>query len=52
MEQQGEALLRYRVRHDAALRAGLDVLAPGTDVASGVPTALPALIGRRTPTMP
>lgn len=52
MEQQGEALLRYRARHDAALRAGLDVLAPGTDVASGVPTALPALTGRRTPTMP
>lgn len=45
-------LLRYRVRHDAGLRAGLDVLAPGTDMAPGVPASLPALIERRALTMP
>lgn len=29
VERENEALLRYAVRHDAALRAGLDVVAPG-----------------------
>lgn len=29
VERENEALLRYAVRHDAAMRAGLDVVAPG-----------------------
>ncbi len=32
-----EALLRYAVREDAALRAGIDVVAPGTEVARVFP---------------
>lgn len=32
VERENEALLRYGVRHDAAMRAGLDVVAPGAVV--------------------
>lgn len=32
VERESEALLRYGVRHDAAMRAGLDVVAPGAVV--------------------
>ncbi len=44
VERESEALLRYAVREDAALRAGLDVVAPGTEVARILPAALPAAI--------
>ncbi len=43
VEQAIEPLLRYSTRTDAALRAGLDVLAPGLDVAPAIPLALPPL---------
>jgi hypothetical protein len=33
VERENEALLRYAVREDAALRAGLDVVSPGAVVA-------------------
>jgi carboxyl-terminal processing protease len=36
VERENEALLRYGVQHDAAMRAGLDVVAPGAIVAGGV----------------
>jgi carboxyl-terminal processing protease len=52
VEQHAEALLRYRARHDAALRAGLDILEPGTAVVTAVPTVLPPLVERRALTMP
>lgn len=32
VERETEALLRYAVRHDAAMRAGVDVVAPGAVV--------------------
>jgi hypothetical protein len=32
VERESETLLRYSVRDDAALRAGLEVVAPGSDV--------------------
>jgi carboxyl-terminal processing protease len=41
VEREGEALLRYAVREDAALRAGIDVVAPGTQVARVLPAMLP-----------
>lgn len=47
VEREGEALLRYAVREDAALRAGIDVLAPGTEVAHVLPAVLPAAISRK-----
>jgi len=40
VQRETEALLRYSVREDAALRAGVDVVAPGTDVLP-VPIPLP-----------
>jgi carboxyl-terminal processing protease len=52
VERENEALLRYTVREDAALRAGLDVLDPGADVSSVVPSPLPAPIARRALRMP
>lgn len=39
VERQGESLLRYAIRHDAALRAGIDVVAPGTAVLTSTVTA-------------
>ncbi|MEQ1691917.1 MAG: S41 family peptidase [Gemmatimonas sp.] len=42
-----EALLRYAMREDAALRAGLEVLAPGRDATQMLPSDLPrALVAR------
>lgn len=52
VEQDTESLLRYSVRYDGGLRAGLDVLAPGTEVAPAIPSMLPALIPRHALTMP
>jgi len=40
VERESETLLRYSVRDDAALRAGLDVVAPGTEVLRTVPEPL------------
>jgi hypothetical protein len=46
-----DALLRYSVRDDAALRAGLDVVAPGSDLTRVLPTALTAVtLSRRADT--
>ncbi|MBL0173507.1 MAG: hypothetical protein IPP90_23005 [Gemmatimonadaceae bacterium] len=36
-----EALLRYAMREDVAMHAGLDVLAPGIDATRVIPTELP-----------
>ena len=47
VERESEALLRYAVREDAALRAGIDVVAPGTEVARALPAMLPAAISRK-----
>ncbi|WP_309671902.1 S41 family peptidase [Gemmatimonas sp.] len=47
VERESEALLRYAVREDAALRAGIDVVAPGTEVARVLPATLPAVISRK-----
>lgn len=47
VERESEALLRYAVREDAALRAGIDVVAPGTEVARVLPAPLPAAISRK-----
>ncbi len=47
VERESEALLRYAVREDAALRAGIDVVAPGTEVARVLPSTLPAAISRK-----
>lgn len=47
VERASEALLRYGVREDAALRAGIDVVAPGTEVARVLPATLPAAISRK-----
>lgn len=47
VERESEALLRYAVREDAALRAGIDVVAPGTEVARALPATLPAAISRK-----
>ena len=41
--RETEPLLRYSVRTDAALRAGLDVLAPGVDISHVLPSVLPPL---------
>ena len=41
--RETEPLLRYSVRTDAALRAGLDVLAPGVDISRVLPSVLPPL---------
>ncbi|MEO7520916.1 MAG: S41 family peptidase, partial [Gemmatimonas sp.] len=38
-----DALLRYSVRDDAALRAGLDVVAPGSDLTRVLPSSLSAV---------
>ncbi len=48
VERETEALLRYASREDAALRAGVDVLAPGTEVARVLPSTLPAVISKRS----
>ncbi len=47
VEREREPLLRYAVREDAALRAGIDVVAPGTEVARVLPATLPAVISRK-----
>lgn len=39
--RETEPLLRYSVRTDAALRAGLDVVAPGVDISHVLPSVLP-----------
>jgi carboxyl-terminal processing protease len=39
IRRRDEALLRYTMREDAAMRAGFDVLAPGLDVAPVMPSA-------------
>jgi len=56
VEQADEQMLRYGVRSDAALRAGLDVLVPGVDVSHVVPAplpaTLPAVLGRRVLSVP
>jgi carboxyl-terminal processing protease len=43
LELQGEqaAMLRYSARSDAAIRAGLDLLAPGVEVSHVTPSVLP-----------
>lgn len=48
VERAGEALLRYAVRDDAALRAGVDVVAPGTDILPAITTPLPPRISSRS----
>ena len=48
VERAGEALLRYAVRDDAALRAGVDVVAPGIDILPPQPATLPPRIAPRT----
>lgn len=45
-EHANEQMLRYTLRGDGALRAGLDVLAPGAEVSRVIPAPLPALLGR------
>jgi carboxyl-terminal processing protease len=52
VERASEALLRYGLREDAVLRAGLDAVAPGTSVAQVHPAALPAPLGRRALMVP
>lgn len=47
VERETEALLRYTVREDAALRAGIDILAPGAEVTRVLPATLPAMISRK-----
>jgi carboxyl-terminal processing protease len=42
-----EALLRYAVRDDAALRAGLDVFAPGSEIARVVPSTATSAPGSK-----
>ncbi len=41
--RETEPLLRYSIRTDAALRAGLDVLAPAVDISPVLPSVLPLL---------
>jgi carboxyl-terminal processing protease len=48
VERAGEALLRYAVRDDAALRAGVDVVAPGTDILPAITAPLPPRISSRS----
>ncbi|HYW32258.1 MAG TPA: S41 family peptidase [Gemmatimonas sp.] len=51
LEAAGEldALLRYSVREDGALRAGLDVLEPGSNLVRVTPSSVPdAVTARRT----
>ncbi len=38
IRRMDEALLRYAMREDAAMRAGLDILAPGLDVVRVIPS--------------
>ncbi|HCT55737.1 MAG TPA: PDZ domain-containing protein [Gemmatimonas aurantiaca] len=56
VEQADEQMLRYAVRSDAALRAGLDVLTPGVEVSHVVPAllpvTLPSVLGRRVIEVP
>jgi len=42
-----EALLRYGAREDAALRAGVDVVAPGTELSPSAPSSLTGSKPRR-----
>ncbi len=42
LQRGSEELTRYSVRTDAALRAGMDVLAPGADIAHVLPSVLPS----------
>ncbi len=49
VKRERDALLRYAVRDDAALRAGLDVVAPGVDVAPLTPEPLLPASSRRSP---
>lgn len=51
VERETELLLRYSVREDAALRAGVDVVAPGAEVAQGAPPVLPAAKEPSSPTL-
>ncbi len=44
MDRADEELTRYTARTDAAIRAGLDVLAPGVDVSRMLPSLLPSLL--------
>lgn len=50
--REHDALLRYALRQDAALRAGLDVVAPGAGTEQVIPSPLPATITRRALTVP
>lgn len=52
LAQQNDELLRYGVRTDAALRAGLDLLAPGADVSHVLPSVLPPVLPPMTPARP
>lgn len=47
-----DALLRYQAREDAALRAGLDVVAPGVQAISVQPADMPNLRGRQSVSAP
>lgn len=42
--RETESLLRYSARTDAALRAGLDVLAPGVDISQVTPSVMPSIV--------
>jgi carboxyl-terminal processing protease len=52
VERAGDALLRYAVREDAALRAGVDVVSPGTDILPPLPAWLPPRISSRAVALP
>lgn len=52
VERAPEAMLRYAARDDAAVRAGIDVVAPGAEVTRITPQPLPAPTGRRAQLRP
>jgi carboxyl-terminal processing protease len=52
VELEREALLRYTVREDAALRAAIDVVEPGAELPQLVPSPLSPAVSRRSFPLP
>jgi carboxyl-terminal processing protease len=52
VEQETETLLQYGAREDAALRAGVDVVAPGAELSLVAPRSLPPMPPRRAASRP
>jgi carboxyl-terminal processing protease len=50
IRHENEMLVRYRAREDAALRAGIEVLAPGAQPVSVLPSDVRKLRTSRAPT--